>query len=44
MHGSTMVYLVVQPLALALGVYLVPLQIGAADLPPPGSPSGACGC
>src|SRR3954452_22425424 len=32
MHGSTMVYLVVQPLALALGVYLVPLQIGAADL------------
>ena len=29
MHGSTMVYLVVQPLALALGVYLVPLQIGA---------------
>jgi cytochrome c oxidase subunit 1 len=32
MHGSTMVYLVVQPIALALGVYLVPLQIGAADL------------
>jgi cytochrome c oxidase subunit I len=32
MHGSTMVYLVLQPLALALGVYLVPLQIGAADL------------
>jgi cytochrome c oxidase subunit I len=32
MHGSTMVYLVVQPLALGLGVYLVPLQIGAADL------------
>ncbi len=32
MHGSTMVYLVMQPLALALGVYLVPLQIGAADL------------
>jgi cytochrome c oxidase subunit 1 len=32
MHGSTMVYLVVQPLALALGVYLVPLMIGAADL------------
>jgi len=32
MHGSTMVYLVVQPLALALGVYLVPLQIGASDL------------
>jgi cytochrome c oxidase subunit 1 len=32
MHGSTMVYLVVQPFALALGVYLIPLQIGAADL------------
>ena len=32
MHGSTMVYLVVQPLALALGVYLVPLQIGAPEL------------
>jgi cytochrome c oxidase subunit 1 len=32
MHGSTMVYLVVQPLALALGVYLVPLQIGASNL------------
>jgi cytochrome c oxidase subunit I len=29
MHGSTMIYLVVQPLALGLGVYLVPLQIGA---------------
>jgi cytochrome c oxidase subunit I len=32
MHGSTMVYLVMQPLALAIGVYLVPLQVGAADL------------
>ena len=32
MHGSTMVYLVVQPIALALGVYLVPLQIGASNL------------
>ena len=32
MHGSTMVYLVVQPLAVALGVDLVPLQIGAANL------------
>ena len=32
MHGSTMVYLVMQPLALALGVYLVPLMIGAPDL------------
>ena len=32
MHGSTMVYLFVTPLALALGLYLVPLQVGAADL------------
>lgn len=35
MHGSTMVYLFVTPLALALGVYLVPLQIGAADISAP---------
>jgi cytochrome c oxidase subunit I len=35
MHGSTMVYLVVQPLAFALGLYLVPLQIGAADTAAP---------
>ncbi len=32
MHGSTMIYLFVAPIALALGVYLVPLQIGAAEL------------
>ncbi|MDX6527132.1 MAG: cytochrome c oxidase subunit [Gaiellales bacterium] len=32
MHGSGMVFLVVTPFALALGVYLVPLQIGAAEL------------
>jgi cytochrome c oxidase subunit I len=32
MHGSTMIYLFVTPVALALGVYLVPLQIGAAEL------------
>ena len=31
-HGSTMVYLVVTPLALALGIYIVPLQVGAADI------------
>jgi cytochrome c oxidase subunit 1 len=30
MHGSTMIYLFVTPMALALAVYLVPLQIGAA--------------
>ena len=44
MHGSTMVYLVVQPLALALGVYLVPLQVGAADDRRRAPPSWACGC
>jgi cytochrome c oxidase subunit 1 len=32
MHGSTMVYLFVVPLALAMGIYLVPLQVGAASL------------
>jgi cytochrome c oxidase subunit 1 len=32
MHGSAMIYLVATPLALALGIYLVPLQIGAAGL------------
>jgi cytochrome c oxidase subunit 1 len=35
MHGSTMIYLVIAPLALALGLYLVPLQVGAADLARP---------
>ncbi len=34
MHGSTMIFLVVIPLALAACLYLVPLQIGA---------TGACG-
>ena len=32
LHGSGMVYLVMTPLALTLGIYLVPLQIGAAGL------------
>jgi cytochrome c oxidase subunit 1 len=32
LHGSTMIYFVMTPAALALGAYLVPLQIGAADL------------
>src|SRR4051812_16463316 len=32
MHGSGMIYLVVTPLALAVGLYFVPLQIGAADV------------
>ena len=35
MHGTTMIYLFVMPIALALGVYLVPLQIGAADISRP---------
>jgi cytochrome c oxidase subunit I len=35
MHGSTMVYLVVTPAALALGTYLVPLQVGAAEIAAP---------
>jgi cytochrome c oxidase subunit 1 len=35
MHGSTMIYLVVIPLALALGVYMVPLQVGAANIAAP---------
>jgi cytochrome c oxidase subunit 1 len=32
MHGSTMIYLFVTPVAIALGLYLVPLQIGAHGL------------
>src|SRR3954463_1579289 len=35
MHGSTMIYLFVTPVALAMGLYLVPLQIGAAGLAGP---------
>jgi len=35
MHGSTMVFLVMTPLALSLAVYLVPLQVGAANLVAP---------
>jgi cytochrome c oxidase subunit 1 len=32
MHGSTMIYLFVTPIALALGLYLMPLQVGATGL------------
>jgi cytochrome c oxidase subunit 1 len=32
MHGSTMIYLFAVPMVLALGAYMVPLQIGAAGL------------
>lgn len=35
MHGSTMIYLVITPLALALGLYLVPLQVGATRVAAP---------
>ncbi len=34
-HGSGMIYLVMTPIALALGVYFVPLQVGAAELAAP---------
>jgi len=32
MHGSTMIYLFVTPMAIAMAMYLVPLQIGAVGL------------
>ncbi|MGE5289834.1 MAG: cytochrome c oxidase subunit I [Micromonosporaceae bacterium] len=35
MHGSTMIYLVVTPFAMGLGVYLVPLQVGAPAIAAP---------
>jgi cytochrome c oxidase subunit 1 len=35
MHGSVMIYLFVTPIALALGVYVVPLQVGAAQIARP---------
>jgi cytochrome c oxidase subunit 1 len=35
MHGSTMIYLFVVPVALAAGLYLVPLQVGAAEIAGP---------
>jgi cytochrome c oxidase subunit I len=35
MHGSTMIYLFVTPMAIALAIYLVPLQIGAARIAGP---------
>src|SRR3954465_13378744 len=31
-HGSAMIYLFMTPAALAVGVYLVPLQVGPADM------------
>jgi cytochrome c oxidase subunit 1 len=35
MHGSTMIYLFVVPVALAAGLYFVPLQVGAAEIAGP---------
>ncbi len=35
MHGSTMIYLFVTPMSLALALYLVPLQIGARAVAAP---------
>ncbi|WP_037412001.1 cytochrome c oxidase subunit I [Candidatus Solirubrobacter pratensis] len=35
MHGSTMIYLFVTPVALAMGLYLVPLQVGASGVAGP---------
>ncbi|HZU80965.1 MAG TPA: cbb3-type cytochrome c oxidase subunit I [Acidimicrobiales bacterium] len=35
LHGSAMIFLVVTPLAIAAGVYLVPLQIGAPGIAAP---------
>ena len=35
MHGSGMVYLFLTPTALAFGVYLVPLQVGAREIAAP---------
>lgn len=35
MHGSTMVYLFMVPTALAVGLYFVPLQVGAAEIAGP---------
>ncbi|HEY6761801.1 MAG TPA: cbb3-type cytochrome c oxidase subunit I [Baekduia sp.] len=35
MHGSTMIYLVITPLSLALGLYMVPLQVGSSRVAAP---------
>jgi cytochrome c oxidase subunit 1 len=35
MHGAGMVYLFVTPVALAIGLYMVPLQVGAAQVMAP---------
>jgi cytochrome c oxidase subunit 1 len=35
MHGSTMIYLFLTPVALAIGLFVVPLQVGAAEVAGP---------
>jgi cytochrome c oxidase subunit 1 len=35
MHGSTMIYLFVTPMAIAMAMYLVPLQIGSLRVAAP---------
>lgn len=35
MHGSGMIYLVITPLAIAFGLYLAPLQVGAPAVAAP---------
>ena len=32
MHGTTMIFLVVMPVLMGFGIYLVPLMIGASDM------------
>src|SRR5579884_2548783 len=32
MHGTTMIFLVVVPVLLGLGIYLIPLMVGARDM------------
>jgi cytochrome c oxidase subunit I len=41
MHGSAMIFLVMTPFALGMGLYLVPLQVGAPNLAAPRLTMGA---
>ena len=43
MHGVTMIFLVIMPLAAAFANYLLPLQIGARDVAFPASTHSASG-
>jgi cytochrome c oxidase subunit 1 len=44
MHGTGMIAVTITPLALGLGVYLVPLQVGPRGSPRPASRCSATGC